>query len=163
MVVMRYITHEAPVGRAASNYIAMVDLAPFGFADQCEQVWLSEPAGGVARLACLPFRVYGLARYDVVGLDPAGQRVVELIEPSGHRLLRVLLAATGEPGTARLREAVVAAVTGLGLAMEWSGERHVAVDMPPGSSVGPLEPLLRPHLTAGTVQWEWADAEPFRC
>ncbi|MFJ8200156.1 hypothetical protein [Streptomyces sp. NPDC096152] len=41
-----YITHEDPVARGANNYLAMVDLRPFGFEGAYEQVWLSALADG---------------------------------------------------------------------------------------------------------------------
>ncbi|MBC2869147.1 hypothetical protein [Streptomyces mexicanus] len=49
-----YIAHEDPVGRGAENYIAMVDLEPFGFEKMCEQIWLSTRTGGGYEVACIP-------------------------------------------------------------------------------------------------------------
>jgi hypothetical protein len=38
-----YITHDAPAWRPTNSYIAMVDLAPFGFENEQEQLWLRPP------------------------------------------------------------------------------------------------------------------------
>ncbi|MEV0788115.1 hypothetical protein [Kribbella sp. NPDC050459] len=65
---MRFIVHDDPVLRADSNYIAQIALAPFGFDDEVEQVWLRRTADASATLCCIPFRAYGVALGDSVRL-----------------------------------------------------------------------------------------------
>lgn len=49
-----FIVHDDPVGRAASNYIAHADLAPFGLDGQMEQLWLKPLNDGTFAIAAYP-------------------------------------------------------------------------------------------------------------
>ncbi|MFE3587043.1 hypothetical protein ACFXOY_05895 [Streptomyces niveus] len=40
---MQFVVHEQPVGRTSSNYIARVDLAPFGLGGQKDGISSGEP------------------------------------------------------------------------------------------------------------------------
>lgn len=158
-----YIVHENPVRRLASNHIALADLEPYGFPGQFEQLWFEPGDDGEFRVACLPFRVYGLALGDDVELDEERRIVARLLRRSGHRVLRVFLAKELEHDEfVRLRVRLVNAIAEVGAAAEWSGDRHVAIDILPDQPVGFVEEVIGSYLSVGFVLWEWADAEPFR-
>lgn len=155
-----YIVHEWPVGRAASNYLAMVDLASYGFADAMEQVWLTSLAGGQYQVSCIPFRIYGLALNDVVALDLEGKMIVRVLARSGHRVYRALLAPTlSYLELDRMRNSIICAVTDDDLKSEWSGDRHVAIDVPPGRGVGNVSSVIDRAAAIDKASWEWGDVE----
>ncbi|WP_181562567.1 DUF4265 domain-containing protein [Micromonospora noduli] len=140
-----------------------MDLEPFGFPDLFEQVWLRKRDDALFELCCIPFRVYGLALRDTVRATPNGVLVSEIVRPSGNRALRVLLGqgrGRADVGQAGLRiEAVTRAA---GLLYEWSGDRHIAVDVPPDANVDDLLRVIIDEEKGAGVKWEWADVEPFR-
>jgi hypothetical protein len=155
---MKFIVHDEPALRADSNYIAQIALSPFGLADEIEQVWLHRTGDGTATLCCIPFRAYGLALGDTVRISADGSTVAGVVARSGRRVLRALFVGPDlmRP-VAELENHLVEA----GLCCEWSGDRHVAIDVPSG-----VEPsAVLDHLDAveadGKVHWEWADVEPF--
>ncbi|WP_327103843.1 DUF4265 domain-containing protein [Nonomuraea glycinis] len=159
----KFIVHDAPAKAAKQNYIARVDLAPFGFSSLFEQMWLGDLGGGVYEVRCIPFRVYGLALEDLVSISSDGSLVDSLVYPSGRRVLRVLLIP--ELKSDRLAEIVNslnAAARAGGLLFEWSGDRHVAIDIPVGINVDYLIRLVHGYVEQGIAFWEWGDAEPFR-
>lgn len=155
------IVHEDPVERKDSNYLARIDLAPFGLGGQFEQVWLHDLADGTYALACIPFMAYGLALGDVVRLAPDGS-VAAVVRRGGHRALRVLLL---EDADAARRSATVEAarfcLAGAGLPSEWHGPRFVAIDVPPGAQAGVVFDTMGRIVQDGLGHWEWADALPF--
>ncbi len=154
-----YIAHEDPVGRGAENYIAMVDLEPFGFEKMCEQIWLSTRTGGGYEVACIPFRAYGLALGDVVELRDS--RFVErVVERSGRRIFRVFFMEPRPRIDSRL--ALRNALQSGGFLSEWSGDRHIAIDVPGSSDPSPLFRAVQCEIDAGTAFWEWGDSEPFQ-
>jgi hypothetical protein len=61
----------------------------------------------------------------------------------------------------RHRDAIIDAVKGSQLQMEWSGDRHVAVDVPPQASIGQLWSSIEQPANSEQLHWEWADVEPF--
>jgi hypothetical protein len=162
---IQYLTHEDPAGRGFRNYIANVDLAPFGFPGLMEQVWLEPLESGHFRFQCIPFRIYGVALLDEVSVDPRHQ-VSALLSASGHRVRRALLPDVGDAEASKERiSSISAAVHSRGLTCEWSGDRHLAIDVPPGK-VGTLEDIeqvirMGVHIE-GPQYWEWADAKPFQ-
>ncbi|QSB13577.1 DUF4265 domain-containing protein [Natronosporangium hydrolyticum] len=139
MSVAKYIVHESPVGRASSNYLVMVDLEAYGFAGTLEQIWLRPLDSKAYEVSCIPFRVYGLALNDVVELDADGKKVVGVVRRSGHRVFRVLLTPLLSVSKLdEVRNSVTGAIIDDALKAEWSGDRHVAVDVPPnGWDKGP--------------------------
>lgn len=66
---MKFIVHEYPVGRTATNYIARADLAPFELDGQVEQLWLKPVNGRIYEAACIPFFTYRLSLGDTVLLN----------------------------------------------------------------------------------------------
>ncbi|MFC8718158.1 DUF4265 domain-containing protein [Kitasatospora sp. NPDC057198] len=158
---MQFVVHEHPVGRAATNYIARADLAPFGLEGQVEQLWLTPAGEGRYRVACVPFFTYGIALGDTVLLD-GDDYVSQVVGVSRHRVLRLLF--TPDLPAADLRRAadlVTTEVLAAGLPSEWSGERFVAVDVPPGAAPSGVFAAMEAAVAAGHAFWEWADAEPF--
>jgi hypothetical protein len=159
---VKFIVHDRPALRAESNYIARVDLAPFGFDGLVEQVWLRQLSDLEFSMGCIPFRAYGLALEDVVGLSPDGISITELIRPSGRRAIRALLVPDLAPGDKDgISERLDAVAGDLELLREWSGDRHIAIDVPPGSNIQPLLDLLISEQDAGHLRWEWADVTSF--
>ncbi len=160
MSLVNYIVH--PVGRGANNHLVMVDIERFCFTGEFEKLWLDYDQDGNFRLACLPFRVYGLALRDQVALNANKTTVTRLAQRSGHRLLRLALAETLTPTQRHSqRQEHNGAISANGALAEWSGRWHLAVDVPPESSIGFVERIVAPHLEAEGVHWEWADAEHF--
>ncbi|MGV9984368.1 DUF4265 domain-containing protein [Streptomyces olivaceus] len=156
-----FIVHDDPVGRAQSNYIAHANLAPFGLDGQMEQLWLTPLNDGTFSLACIPFRTYGLALGDQVLLS-ADDQVSEVVGLSWHRVLRILLMPSQDPerlaeATSRIKHEIEAA----GLLSEWSGDRHVAVDVPPQVNPSQLFDVVEREVAEAGAFWEWADAMPF--
>ena len=159
---INFIVHDDPAIRPRRPRLAMIDLAPFEFEGQMEEVWLRTAGSGEYELCCLPFRVYGLALGDLVGLDEAGKMVRSLIKPAGHRLFRAFVKEPlSDPAAMAARERIVAAVAESKLVSEWSGDRHVAIHVPLGEfPAGPLGTAI--HESHDIVVSEWADVEPFR-
>lgn len=90
-------------------------------------------------LCCIPFRVYGLALQDVVRTTPDGTLLSEIVRPSGRRVLRVLLALGREGGrTADAGQRIESVATAAGLLYEWSGDRHIAIDVQPEANSAEL-------------------------
>ncbi|WP_030971735.1 DUF4265 domain-containing protein [Streptomyces sp. NRRL S-1824] len=157
----KFIVHDEPVGRAQSNCIAQADLAPFGLDGQVEQLWLKPLDDGTFSVACIPFQTYGLALGDRVHLSANGQ-VKEIVGTSSHRVLRMLLMPVPDPKQLtetidRIRTEIDAA----GLLSEWSGDRHVAVDIPPEAKPSMLFDIMQHEVSVGRAFWEWADDMPF--
>ncbi|MFJ3221465.1 DUF4265 domain-containing protein [Kitasatospora sp. NPDC086801] len=158
---MQFIVHEHPVGRAATNYIARADLAPFGLEGQVEQLWLKAINDETYKVACVPFSVYGLALGDTVLLND-DDYVSAVVGTSRHRTLRFLFipdlpASDLQPVAERIK----AEITAAGLLSEWNGDRFVAVDVPPGVEPSGLFAVMEAVVNAGHAFWEWADAKPF--
>jgi hypothetical protein len=158
---VNFIVHDDPVLRGESDYIARISLAPFGFEDQIEQVWLRRLGDGNAVLCCIPFRAYGLALRDTVGLS-ADTTVVELVRPSGNRALRALIAEVSAEQRRMIRAEVDAQISRAGLLCEWSGDRHVAIDVPPDSDAESIMDYFDTEEDADRLHWEWSDVAPFR-
>lgn len=160
--VTKYIVHESPVGRASSNYLAMVNLEPYGFAGSLEQIWLRPLDGDGYEVSCIPFRIYGLALNDAVRLDSEGKHIIEVLSPSGHRVLRVFLTPSlSVSESCELRSSITQGIIDDALISEWSGDRHVAIDVPLGREVGRLWPTIEHVAAEEKVYWEWGDVEPF--
>ncbi|MFD6388636.1 DUF4265 domain-containing protein [Nocardia sp. NPDC060259] len=141
----------------------MANLEPYGFPSSLEQLWLTSRGEDTFEVACIPFRVYGLALGDRVGLDPAGQQVTELLEKSGHRVFRVLLLPTLSDNEAtQLHGAIDDATARCRLISEWSGDRHIAIDLPPGSNIDIVWALIKDAADDGRIAWEWGDVEQFQ-
>ncbi|MER7249755.1 DUF4265 domain-containing protein [Kribbella sp. NPDC000426] len=159
---IKFIVHDEPALRGESNYIARVDLAPFGFEDQVEQVWLRRMADdGEAVVCCIPFRACGLALRDMVRLS-AESTVIELVRPSGSRALRALIAELDVEGIRRVNAEVQARISQSGLLFEWSGDRHVAIDVPPGADAEAIMDYFDAEEAADRLSWEWSDVVRFR-
>jgi hypothetical protein len=158
--VMSFIVHDEPALRGESDFIARVDLDPFGFVGQAEQVWLRR-AGDEAMLCCIPFRAYGLALRDMVRIS-AESTVVELIRGSGSRSLRALISDVGAERIGIIKAEIDARIGRAGLLFEWSGDRHVAIDVPPRTDSESVMDYFDIEESAGSLDWEWSDVEPFR-
>jgi hypothetical protein len=156
-----YIVHESPALMSAQQYIAHVDLAPFGLEGELEQLWLGDLGDGVYELRCIPFRAYGLSLLDRVAV--VNDMVSAVIQPSGHRTLRALIVP--EPAgasTMAIGERFTQLARQEKLLFEWSGDRHVAIDFPPDSGPQSISDFVVEQKQAGNVYWEWSDSELFR-
>ncbi|MFV2104910.1 DUF4265 domain-containing protein [Micromonospora sp. LOL_024] len=141
----------------------MVDLEPFGFPGLAEQIWLVPSVGGTYEVACIPFRVYGLALKDVVELDHAGKVIIGVRESGGHRVFRVFLSPSlPDEKFQPTRSSLIRAADEAHLKAEWSGERHLAVDVPPQGDIGSLWSAIEQGNSGGGIYCEWGDVEMFR-
>lgn len=151
-----YVVHDNPVWRHRSNYIGMIDLAPFDLPRQCEQVWLKSLEGDEYKLCCIPFAAYGLSLGDIIRLDVNG-KVCELLHSSGRRSLRILFASEAREEFAGM----VSLVDHAGLLFETRGGRHLVVDVPRDRAIESINAALVPFVEQGRAFWEWSDVIPF--
>jgi hypothetical protein len=154
--------HEAPAWRPAEGYIALIDLGPFGFPDLNEQMWLKQTGEARYEVRCVPFRAYGIALGDEVELD-SGKFISRITRGSGRRVLRIFFtdprpSENGEDA----RGSLIREVDSAGLLSEWSGDRHVAIDVPTGATMQGVYDSVTQEIEAGSAVWEWADSEPFQ-
>lgn len=156
---MKFIVHESPVRRSESNYIARADLAPFGLEGEAEQLWLRRLGDEQFSLCCIPFRTYGLALDDVVELSADGTTIVRLVRASGRRVCRILLMAGA--GVSGALERITIEVSNLGLMSEWSGDRHIAIDVPSGMDIASVLEMAEHEEAASRAYWEWVHAASF--
>lgn len=49
-----------------------------------------------------------------------------------------------------------------GLKSEWSGDQHVAIDLPVGRDVGTVWLAIEQLAVTEKAYWEWGDVEEFR-
>ncbi|MGW1124992.1 DUF4265 domain-containing protein [Streptomyces sp. NPDC002526] len=161
MEAQKYIVHDDPAIMSTDQYIAMVDLAPFGFAQHMEQIWLGVNGDGTYEVLCIPFRVYGMSLHDTVELD--GDDVVARIVRSGHhRTMRGLIGPAVPPEEIpEISASVNELAETSGFLREWSGHRHVAIDIPPGGDTEAIQEFFAAQREKERVYWEWSDARPF--
>jgi hypothetical protein len=159
--VISFIVHDEPALRSESDYIARIDLAPFGLVGQVEQVWLRRTQGGEATLCCIPFRAYGLALRDTVRISTESA-VVALIGCSGNRTLRALISDVGAERVRTMKTEIDARIARTGLLYEWSGDRHVAIDVPSGADAETIVDYFDVEESKGSLNCEWGDVEEFR-
>ncbi|MEV5752122.1 DUF4265 domain-containing protein [Actinoallomurus sp. NPDC052308] len=155
-----YIVHDRPAVMESRQHIAMVDLEPFGFLNQFEQIWLGYRSDGLFELHCIPFRIYGASLFDIVRIDDS-DFLVEVVRRSSHRALRALIA----PNLADLqsvRERIVSDASDSGLLLEWSGDRHIAIDVPEGRTPEHLLNYFAMERASNRIFWEWSDVKPFK-
>ncbi|MEU7506465.1 DUF4265 domain-containing protein [Streptomyces lavendulae] len=116
---------------------------------------------GTYSIACIPFRTYGLALGDQVRLSEDDE-VSEVVGLSSHRVLRMLLMPDSVPEwLGATTDRIKAEIDAAGLLSEWSGDRHVAVDIPAPANPSKLFEVMEREVSAGRAFWEWADAMPF--
>lgn len=153
------VVHDDPIGRAASNYIARVDLSVFGLGQQVEQIWLTQAPGGVYQVGCVPFCVYGIAYRDFVRLDVDGVYVTSVVTPSGNRVLRTLIADV--EAAPNVMTDLIEVADRSGIRYELHGTRLIAFNVEPDSNIDALAGRLQAWLSAGSLQLEWADRRGF--
>jgi hypothetical protein len=109
----------------------------------------------------LPFCVYGLAYGDLLEVDTVRRKILRVLEPSGRRVLRVLITEHGVLN-GQTHEVIHEAAERLGVASEWRGGRHGAFDVSADdNAMRPLYAVIRPHVEAERLYWEWAHVQPF--
>ncbi|MFI1657745.1 DUF4265 domain-containing protein [Streptomyces sp. NPDC020472] len=158
----KYIVHDDPAIITDKQRIAMADLAPFGFPGLQEQIWLGRREDGLFVMQCVPFRIYGLNLFDIVRLDE-DDMLVEVVSKGGHRTLRALLEAGLEPQVFEAITGEIAArAANEGFVVEWSGDRHAAINIPGDRDSASLEAFMNAEEEAGRLFWEWSDSQPFQ-
>ncbi|WP_406725814.1 DUF4265 domain-containing protein [Streptomyces sp. GD-15H] len=157
-----YITHDAPAWRPTGNgYIAMVDLAPFGFENEQEQVWLRSLGGEEFEVCCIPFQIYGVSLGDRVKLSD-GRFVSGVLSRSGRKVFRVFFTDPRPPiNVPDSRDALRSAIAAGRFLSEWSGDRHVAIDVPESCDPVQLFEAIEGEVINETAYCEWGDSEPF--
>lgn len=156
-----YIVHESPALLSPLQYIANVDLEPFDLSGQVEQVWLGDLGDGTYELRCIPFVAYGLSLFDRVVV--VNDVVSAVSQYGGHRSLRALIVP--EPvgmSVAMIADTFTNLARAESLLFEWHGDRHVAIDFPPGVKPQSISDFVVEQKQAGNIFWEWSDIEPFR-
>lgn len=156
---MTFIVHDNPAWRQEGNFITRVELSPFGFDGEVEQMWVRRGDDDLFKLCCIPFRCYGLALGDTVRLSADGMQIVELVERANHRVFRILISQV--PDYLQIARMVGDEVLKLGLASEWSGDRHIAVDVPEDVQIDSLLELAIKEELASRAYWEWGDSMAF--
>ncbi|WP_137988923.1 DUF4265 domain-containing protein [Streptomyces vilmorinianum] len=156
-----YIVHDDPAIITDRQRIAMADLAPFGFPDQWEQIWLGHRDDGLFVMQCIPFRIYGISLFDIVRLDD-DDMLVEVVSRSGHRTMRALFVPGLDPAyLSSLTEGINSLAQQEGFVLEWSGDRHVAINIPADRDAGAMEAFMKERRAAESLFWEWSDIKPF--
>ncbi|MFI6485060.1 DUF4265 domain-containing protein [Nonomuraea sp. NPDC050663] len=157
-----YIVHKVPAMAGPQNYIARVNLEPFGFPGSFEQMWLTPLGGDAYEVACIPFRAYGLALGDIVSISPDGSEIHAIVRPSGRRVLRLFFRESLESkDLRRVTKKLEKDIEDATLLAEWSGNRHVAIDVPSHAVLESLFSVVAGHVQRGHAFWEWADDESF--
>jgi len=156
-----YVIHYHPAIVERQNYIANVDLSPYGLAGQFEQLWLRPVGDGLFELTCIPFCVYGLSLLDQVTVTSDGRFVNTIAKKSGRRVLRILLMDSLGSRLNDLRAAIDAELRRLILSREWQGEKHVVIDVANEADLAVVFSLVGPLADDGDAHWEWGDALAF--
>jgi hypothetical protein len=146
------ITHENPIGRGPSNHMIHADLSERE-AGWREQLWTRRLADDRFQVACLPFFTYGICYRDVVTID-SNHLVSAVVHKSGHRTLRVALAAAEHHTRDQLHEFLHGKVTEADLPHEWLQGTYLAVDLAPGADPAALVAALEAPARAGALHWE---------
>lgn len=153
-----YVVHSRPAIIERRNYIANVDLAPYGLSGQFEQLWLRPVDGGQYEVACIPFCVYGLALLDQVTVTADGRFVNTIVSRSGRRVLRILLMESLGVRLDDVISVIRSELDRLKMAYEWQGERHIAIDVSSTSDLSRIFEVVGPLVDVGDAHWEWGDA-----
>jgi hypothetical protein len=126
-----------------------------------EWVWAEPLGAGRFRIETPPFFAYGLSHGDVVRADPGREmpRFAGVERKSGHRTMRMALDPDRDPEHAEVR-GLVAALEGLGCAIERLPPKLFALDVPPEVDVAEVVRRLQGALEQGALIWEWADPRP---
>lgn len=156
-----WVVHDHPVIREPENYLVNVDLSVYGLDGQREQLWLRPIGSSVYEVTCIPFCVYGLAFLDRVTLTVDGTSVRHLLEPSGRRVLRILLMESYGERLPAVRDGIISIVSSLNLHSEWRAGRHVAIDVTRDVPLDGLFHMLANDVAAQHAHWEWGDALAF--
>ncbi len=120
----------------------------------CESVWATPVAQGLYRLGNIPFFARGVAYEDVVSAvrkDDGTLGFVEVVRPSGHGTLRVIVYEESDaPGLRRELEEI-------GCDTERSHIPNLfAVDVPPSVSLEAVRHLL--DADTASERWEYEEA-----
>src|SRR5262249_43201549 len=103
----------------------------------------------------LPFFAYGVSDDDIVEGDeysPGMYAFVRVVEPSGNRLVRVILPENGRADTPRGR-AVIEELKGRGCGVENMNNRLLSISVPPAVRLK----AVADYLIATGFQWEYAN------
>ncbi|GCB48660.1 hypothetical protein SNL152K_5987 [Streptomyces sp. NL15-2K] len=100
--------------------------------------------------------------FDVVRIDE-DDMLTEVVSSGGHRTLRALtVPGLTDVEVTALADRVNSLAQREGFVREWSGDRHVAVNIPGDRDPSPLVALMSEQRAAGKLFWEWSDMKPFR-
>ncbi|MCY1075619.1 DUF4265 domain-containing protein [Archangium lansingense] len=120
----------------------------------CESMWAKPVGDGLYRLGNIPFFARGVAYEDVVSAvrrDDGTLGFVEVVRPSGHSTLRVIIYEASEAPALRHELEV------LGCDTEQSHIPNLfAVDVPPAVSLEAVRRLLEAGIAS--ERWEYEEA-----
>ncbi|KFA89393.1 DUF4265 domain-containing protein [Archangium violaceum] len=120
----------------------------------CESMWATPVGNGLYRLGNIPFFASGVAYEDVVSAvrrDDGTRGFVEVVRPSGHSTLRVIVYEASE--VPALRQELEA----LGCDTELSHIPNLmAVDVPPAVPLDSVRSLL--ETGTASERWEYEEA-----
>ncbi|WUK34421.1 DUF4265 domain-containing protein [Streptomyces sp. NBC_00370] len=145
------ITHEDPIGRGSANYTIHADLSDRQDGWR-EQLWTRQLTENRFEVTCLPFFTYGICYLDVVTID-SNHQVAAVVQKSGHRILRVALAAEHRDRD-HLHELLHGKLVEALLPHEWLQGTYLSADLPPGTDPAALLEVLEAPAQAGALHWE---------
>jgi len=140
-------------GSFASQGYVKVEMT--GSGGQVETLWAVRVGPNRFRIDNLPFFAYGVSHNDVVeGTEyaPGMYRLVRVVEPSGNRLVRVILADEARADTPAGRE-VIDGLKALGCGLENMNNRLLSVTVPPEVRLR----VVADYLIRTGLVWEYAN------
>ncbi len=143
-----------------SDYVEVV-LVTYSDDEVLTETPWAEPVGGdLYRLKNFPFYGYGISYDDVFSAAPIFEEegddrlyLIEVVEKSGYRTLRVILKESAE--LSKESRQILFELEGYGCDFESSNGRYFAVNIKPESDFG----AICDYLTSKSIQWEHGDPE----
>lgn len=141
-------THSSPVWRDRANFIIGTPLSGSNNEVDSEQLWARRIGERSFEICCIPFFAYDLALGDVVETD-AEYSISRRITPSGRFVFRVFFESDDS-----LAEATASALVGLGVLIEWSSPRLLALDCANEASANVVANFLQEREDRGLLLYE---------
>jgi Domain of unknown function (DUF4265) len=137
----------------AEDLVQLYIPLPGHWATEGELVWARPVAEELYEVDAIPAYAYGVHCGDVVRARDG--RVVEVVEPRGHRTLRVFFSDDVDLAQQAF---VLQEVTGRGASFERVTDRHVAIDVPPSAGYDELCDVLAQLNEQAVLDYETCEA-----